>query len=62
MPAEEEPTADQLAARNHLARSGLNPFGMDFGIVTLYGHRMVKKVRLCGERMGSDGLLHKVEL
>ena len=62
MPVEEEPTSDQLAALHHLVRSGLNPFGIDFGIFTPFGQRMVKKVRLCGERLGGDGVMHKIEL
>ena len=56
-----EPTAAQLPGLIHLVSSGQPPY-TDFSVFGLFGHRMMKRIKLFRYNIGGDGTLRTVEL
>jgi hypothetical protein len=57
----EEPSYDQLAAIDHMLRMNVLPY-VDFGIFGPFGTSMIKKVKLQGIRLNSEGQITKIEI
>ena len=60
-PKDSEPTAEQVSCIQHLLSQGHPPY-CDFSVFGPYGHRMMKKIKLSGLTIGTDGQLKTVEL
>lgn len=60
-PKDSEPTAEQVSCIQHLLGQGHPPY-CDFSVFGPYGHRMMKKIKLSGLTIGTDGHLKTVEL